>query len=223
VLHAVKNGKTGHGINEREVPWRELFKGSEDSLTSTIFERLFYLSNETFWKILTACLPNNVLTSSPIDSFEFWPHWSAEDSDNQHFVEPDVFIRTKDSDFIIEAKKKGSEQSVQQWKNEIKSYRTSFPENRPCILIAIEGSERVTDSEVDGVPVFKTNWQTILDSVSNVLRDIELESNAAIGETQILRDLINGFGVHGYVTCSWFADMNPIQIHSENISFFNQD
>jgi hypothetical protein len=40
MLQAVKNGKTGHSIDEQGVPWRELFKGSEDSLTASVFEQL---------------------------------------------------------------------------------------------------------------------------------------------------------------------------------------
>jgi hypothetical protein len=40
MLQAIKNGKTGHSIDEQGVPWRELFKRSEDSLTASVFERL---------------------------------------------------------------------------------------------------------------------------------------------------------------------------------------
>lgn len=222
MLNAIKNGKSGHSIDGSDIPWRELFRGSEDSLTSAIFERLFYLSNDSFWQILLGAIPGLRIEPCPIQVVEFWPHWSAVGTRNENFVEPDVFMRTEKFDLIVEAKKKGAGQNEGQWRNEITSYRSTFGEHRSCFFIAIEGSEGVTSEEIEGVPVLKTSWQSLLDSVSRNLNILESEGRATLGEVQIHKDLITGFGIHGYVMCSWFEDFKKVQIITEEISFFKQ-
>ena len=107
MLHAIQKNKMGHSIASSDVHWSALFKASEDSLTSTIFGSLLHLPTDLFWQVLKrACYGSDLEgVDENIESIEFWPHWNAKDSTNANYVEPDVFIRTQNTDVIIEAKR----------------------------------------------------------------------------------------------------------------------
>ena len=208
MLQAVKNGKTGHSINDKEVFWRKLFKGSEDSLTSSIFERLFYLPENLLWKILRDSI-NQTDVFNPEDQqlseFEFWPHWDAAETNNRYFVEPDVFISTQDFDLIIEAKRKGAGQYVEQWESEIKSYRKVYSTYKKVFLLALEGNWNHSVQIVEGVPILKCEWQSMLDSIDTLLFNKSYQIEDC--QKRILLDIVSAFEVHGFIKCEWFEQM----------------
>ena len=85
----------------------------EDSLTSGIFDTLFLLPEQLCWEIVRKAVrttPQNTEQEMPTKAgrllhYAFWPKWNPEDTQNVHYVEPDVFIRFSEFDVIIEAKR----------------------------------------------------------------------------------------------------------------------
>lgn len=81
MLNLIKSGKSGRNyqvIEEIEIDLKKFFKKSEDSLTSSIFERLLYLPTNIFWQILTKSIVDKELyqLQAELVSFEFWPRLS---------------------------------------------------------------------------------------------------------------------------------------------------
>ena len=68
------------------------FPGYEDSLTATVFERLFYLSQPRLEAILDRLLQDSGLDRRAADlgaiqAYEFWPTWSTREGRKK---EPDM-------------------------------------------------------------------------------------------------------------------------------------
>src|ERR1700732_5022612 len=126
MLNAILNGKK-YGTGLEGIQISEEFVGAEDTLTSTVFERLLYLPDESIITILFS--PNvwvNPLDKVPqeINDHEFWPWWkpttiiatdgldTAEDGacgsgvtiQDQKFIQPDLVIKFDDRVLIIETK-----------------------------------------------------------------------------------------------------------------------
>ena len=79
----------------------------EDPKTSSVFENLMLLPDNVFWHILkSSCFYNErmLVNSGKLLSYEFWSHWDNTGTDNNTYVEPDLFIRFEEFDVIIEAK-----------------------------------------------------------------------------------------------------------------------
>lgn len=112
MLNAILNSKSGrlNAADEQSIRWRDLFRGSEDLVTSTIFERLSYLPALTAWSLLAVAAGGQLTAYRMADlaEMEFWPFWDADD--RVRGVEPDVFIRIELGDpgrsvqIIVEAK-----------------------------------------------------------------------------------------------------------------------
>ena len=113
----------------------------EDSLTATVFDGLKYLPSQMFWRILRHSLYHNHLPEyslcGEMVSISFWEKWSAEGEniDNVNFVEPDIFIRFKYIDVIIEAKRYNEkQQKIHQMNKEI---------DVPCMITINEAAQIV--------------------------------------------------------------------------------
>lgn len=119
MIYAVKNNKVN----------RAIYKGNEDALTSSIFERLSYLPKELMHHIIQEALYDVVpnLDLHQIKSIEYWPNWDAEHTTNKARIEPDIFIQTATRDIIIEAKRHDlKQQDPKQWKREIQGYINEY-------------------------------------------------------------------------------------------------
>ncbi len=215
MLRAIELNKAGRNLSDSEVNWRLLFNTSEDSLTSTIFERLFYLPRELFWEIITESAYDPIINSleSKIESIEFWPHWDAENSNNINFVEPDVFLRTSKNDIIIEAKRWDYDQQREgQWKNELESYFSQYgAEQKDVYLFALGGinhhvSEFLYVNERK-IRILKFRWIRILNEIISLRVKLTIRKNEIPNYDStmlILDDLILGFRIHGFSTGEWF-------------------
>lgn len=225
MLQAILLNKAGRSISSTEVYWRELFTASEDSLTSTIFENLFHLPEELFWQIMhNACYDNQFpKTGEKISSVIYWPHWNSSETDNSNYVEPDLFIRTTNYDFIIEAKKyDNNQQKKGQWINEFQSYLNEFKnDNKQVILFAIGGingeeTEFVTIENIR-MPIVKCRWNRILHEIKFVKSKLEKDAqnkNCFDSRINICNDLILGFRIHGYATGEWFEHIDVSHLQS---------
>lgn len=234
MLQAILLNKAGRNITNDAIDWRQLFKTSEDSLTSTIFGRLNYLPNDLIWQILLQscykCTIEN--TKNRIESMEFWPRWDSNNTDNVNHVEPDVFIRSFDFDLIIEAKRWDdySQQSKQQWKKEFQSYLNQYKgECKKVYLIAIGGKNEIHSEDIQigeiSLTIFKSSWSRILNEIKEVKTTIEknqigIEKDNSL--SNILNDIILAFGIHGYTTGEWFENTDfCFGINDSSLSLFS--
>jgi hypothetical protein len=209
------------------------FKKNEDALTSSVFERLMYLPQELISCIFTAALYQEVpnLDLTKIESIEFWPRWSAVNTSNKHFVEPDIFIRTQNQDIIIEAKRyEAGQQKSSQWIDEITAYNNENGEkDRPLIFIALGGLNQLTESTVlvneNNITIYKCSWKRLLREVLRAKKNLEksvdvLHVNWAINN--VLEDLILVFRLFGFSTAPWFDEfMKPIHLNPKNLTILN--
>ena len=129
MLNAILNSKSGRLGKEAEynTNWRELFRGSEDLITATLFERLSYLPGKTAWQILVAAAGGRLrpYRVAEIKLAEFWPMWPLEQ--RQRGVEPDIFLELSLGDpekkvhVIVEAKH-GARQFARQLGDELRAW-----------------------------------------------------------------------------------------------------
>lgn len=154
----------------------------EDSLTSSVFERLALLSDENLWWVLRNACDKQALAATPLpdnvgklEKIEFWPSWKPDPQleRNSSRVEPDVFLRFEQYDIIVEAKRHDFTQSqnIEQWQNELGAWCQEFQTDRPVVLLAIGGNTTVGTCEVEleHLPqqfrVERLHWEMLRDSV----------------------------------------------------------
>ena len=212
-----------NAISKNKVK-RELFKGNEDSLTSFIFEKLNYLPRETFKYIFLNSIKDATFLKdidfNDIEEIEYWPRW-YKDKDKRNYVEPDVFIRHKKYDFIIEAKRwDTNQQSKNQWKNEIIAYFNEYGEEdkKELIFIALGGireneTGEITIEKKNPIKIYKCKWQFILQTIQEIkakLENSEEVLSSARSLDNILSDMIKAFEIYDYrlFTMKWFEDFN---------------
>ncbi|MCG1035515.1 hypothetical protein [Polaribacter sargassicola] len=223
MIYAVKHNKVN----------RAIYKANEDALTSAIFERFMYLPKELTQHIFTEALLGSIpdLDLTKFKSITFWPNWSPEDTTNTTRVEPDVLIRTVNQDIIIEAKRyDAKQQSKTQWKNEIQAYYNEYSEDeKPLVFIALGGihtteTENITVKDKNHL-VYKCTWKSILNTVQNIIHDMELASNYTnnnIAITKILQDMILCFELFGFSTALWLERfIKAPQIQKQSINYFS--
>ncbi len=225
MIYAVKHNKVD----------RNQFKLNEDSLTSSVFERLMYLPKEMFQHILEKALYDTIplLDLTSLESVEYWPNWSANGTSNSSHVQPDVFIRTQKADIIIETKRYDTkQQDPNQWRNQVIAYHTEYGEyQKELIYIALGG---LNSKKAVSVPhdyyttkIYKCKWQGILDEVKKVLYRLESSYDLTNNHTaihNILSDIILAFGMYGYSTAEWFEKfIKPIKISQSGINLLSQE
>jgi hypothetical protein len=220
MLQAIILNKAGRNISSDEIHWKELFKASEDSLTSTIFGLLFYLPNELFWNILLQSCYGDVIPdyNSQIINYMFWPRWDAKDSANSFHVEPDLFIETLNYNIIIEAKRYDyNQQKTIQWRTELQAYINEYGDTDKEVYLIALGGIRSEETEILKINEFEPNersfkvvkcrWSRILQKVKTLHSKLERDRfpmNSVISVFNILDDIILGFRIHGYNTGEWF-------------------
>lgn len=199
MLQAYKNNKLHIELNE-------------DVKTSSIIGELVHLPADLFWYLLkNATSDNETLPqiAGEIDSIEYWPKWSAKGSDitNHQIVEPDVFIRFKKFDLILEIKKNdGYGQYNVQWGNEICSYLNEYgDENKDIYLIALGGNynlyhEIIKNVRNSDVIVCKCSWLSLLEKINEqlyFLLKLPYIDSRSMQTIRILRDVVSAFNIYG--------------------------
>ncbi|TCO06967.1 hypothetical protein [Natronoflexus pectinivorans] len=223
MLTAIHRGKASQCFNGEELDWKELFSGSEDSLTASIFERLFYLPTDLFWFILrNSCYDNDDLPKDcgSLISKEFWPHWDATKTSNSNYIEPDIFIRFEKFDLIIEAKRYDkNQQDPEQWKNQIDAYKNMH--DKKLYYIALGGIRSEKKEKCNNVIIFPCQWNRILRAVkkelSNITKDVDA-TDAPILLRPIFEDLLLAFNIHEFAVGEWFETMPHLDSYINNQS-----
>lgn len=202
----------------------------EDSLTASVFTHLLHLPAEVFWRLLrqacyTTDLPETV--GEPVE-MDVWPKWSPDGTGNNTYVEPDVFIRFRDFDLIIEAKRWDErQQQPQQWRRELIAYGNEYrSDGQPVRMIALGGIDQEHDDKItvtlpasdDGdpaitleCPVHMCRWRGILYQCNRMLRELERQeyaSSQTAANRRVLEHVIDLFAWHSYSTRQWFADVS---------------
>ena len=108
----------------------------EDTLTASFFGLLFYYPKDLVRRFFEKILEEHDL--GDIIYYEFWPHWSAEKTDNENYVEPDLFIRFENLDLIIEVKNPGISITEAQIKKELKAYENEYNSDNKKLLAVAE-------------------------------------------------------------------------------------
>ncbi len=154
----------------------------------------------------------------------------ANNTLNENFVEPDVFLRFEKFDVIIEAKYNDNNRQYQeQWNREITAYRYNFREDKKVVFIAVGGNETYANGNATDLnkileaentePVYKCSWQDLLQNVSKRKDDLKKEDtndNNIRSQLRILDNIILAFNVNGVYTYKWLDYMTD---SIENIKF----
>lgn len=178
---------------------------SEDAKTSSIIGTLSLLPAQQFWTIIRrACSNANGLPESvtELQHIEFWPQWKLDDR-----VEPDVFVRFKEFDLIIELKRNdANQQYMDQWKREIDAYRLRYKDSHKDVyLVAISGRTEERHSLV-----FQCSWSNLLTSVETECDNIESHSHIA----RILKTAITAFHIHHEYSYSFLETIPNVKINN---------
>ncbi|RAJ16370.1 hypothetical protein [Olleya aquimaris] len=203
----------------------------EDSLTASVFDLLKYLPTDLFWHILKQALHQDHLPSycGEILDIQYWAKWNAKNTSNKNYVEPDVFMRFKDFDLIIEAKRYDvNQQSNYQLKNEIKAYLNEYIDDQKTVyLIQLGGLDincKKEDFIINNIKVLqsKTNWTSLLKSIDTIYKSY-LEQSIPNQKPTILlfEDIINVFAMHGFHQKMWLQECEIFTINTKAIQSFN--
>jgi hypothetical protein len=207
-------------------------RAREDSLTASVISHLLHLPFEVYWRILRNACHTGGLPENPgePDVVEFWPHWDSRHTTNERFVEPDIFLRFKDFDLIIEAKRwDRGQQDRSQWERELAAYATEYGrDGKDVCLLALGGIHRQNDDAVpftrmldadDGAvvegsvpcvcPVYMCEWSRLLTQCQRMERELaklEYPCSQSRAHCRILRDMIQLFAAHSFQVGTWYGE-----------------
>ena len=203
----------------------------EDSLTASVFDLLKYLPTDLFWYILKQALHQDYLPSycGEILVIQYWAKWNAKETNNKNYVEPDIFMRFKDFDLIIEAKRyDANQQYIGQLENEIKSYLNEYSEDEKTLyLLQVGGLIDTCEAQYiksGNIKVMqsKTNWTSLLKNIDSINKSYLEQNIPSQKPTQLLfEDLVNVFAKHGFHQKMWLKDCHEIyNINTQAINSF---
>mgnify|MGYP000639808196 CR=1 FL=1 len=183
-----------------------------------------YLPTSIFWDLLKKSMYQQKLPkfSGEIKSFEYWPSWNAENTENNQRVEPDVFLRFEDFDVLIEAKRHNlGGQYKNQFDNETQAYQNEYGEqNKPLYFIKLGGLNNLNneDSNNPKVVICKTDWSKLLNEI--VLLKSEFErGNTHLNQhyVRLLSHCIKGFSLHNFYNIQWLEKLSAYKINTTTI------
>lgn len=196
-------------------------KQNEDLKTSSSIGLLQYLPDDIFWNIMrNCCVGFNIENFGKTLSFNFWEHTDSQDTTNENFVEPDVWIETEKFDVIIEAKVGDfGGQYIGQWQNEIQSIKNEQCNNdyeKPIVLIALGGNDNMLPEKVLDCPVYKASWYNLLNAVVNERDAQKINSNIC----RILDDVIEILARQGVMKVVWFNTLSLVSVDAHALDLW---
>ena len=211
MLKAVIHGKAGRVIGDQEqsVSWSSLFKAREDLLTSTIFERFYYLSDDIQLKLLNYWFEGHygVVPTyfGELEGITYWPRYTHQHDLGSNQVEPDLIINFTECNIIIEVKPPaGGDQYLWQWRKEIESFIQSEDiQGKPLYFLAIGRINQVNAAnwgnkllkefdELKGLAALK--WDVVTEHIVNTLKKYIHVSKQ---DARILEDMLSGLSLYG--------------------------
>lgn len=198
----------------------------EDFRTSTIVGILLFLPDSLLWSILReACFGCRRLPgeAGELLHYDFWPHWSADNTSNNDYVEPDVFLSFENADVIIEAKRfDESGQYFEEWKNELIAYSNEYTNgSKPVFLIALGGNGVKKETEVFNLGgkscfIVKCSWLGLHKVIKN---QIEKEEGSSKRILESLLIACNQFGFRNY---GWLDERVNLESYDISSSILNE-
>lgn len=182
----------------------------EDPRTSTMFDALLHLPDRLMWEVLRdACHDRKVLPLDlgVLEHYEFWPQWDAEGTENEQYVEPDVFLHFSKADLIVEAKRfDTSGQDQWQWKRELLAYENNCGlADRPAFLISLGGNGNNLQNQTIGLigherTVVKCSWVNL----HAVL--IDKRKKLTGNDRRVVDSLLLACNLFGFRSYKWIED-----------------
>jgi len=210
MLKAILHGKAGRIEHNKDdsVSWSSLFKTREDLLTSTVFERFYYLSEKVQQNILQhwfqkyhGSIPTSFAT---LENISYWPRFTHIHDEGSNVVEPDLILNFAECNIIVEVKPPaGGDQYFHQWQKEIASFLQSEEyQGKPLYFLAI-GRISVLDIEQWATGLLKQyvglnglaalEWAEVTEHILTLTKDTELTKQ----DERILNDILEGLSLYG--------------------------
>ncbi len=204
MLNAILRGKT-NGLFRKDIDFsaHKDFPGYEDSLTSTIVERITYLPPSIMKALLKIPRPLGDL----ID-YALWPTWQLA---NRNVI-PDCFLDFQSARVIIESKRwdDSGQQKITQWEDQLQA----CPANgKSLYLLAIGGQGSAISAHqkqniqlIHAFTLIELPWRELGENARNALKTLQ----PSPPECRILRDILAGLELHG-IDCrekKWFSDFS---------------
>lgn len=230
MLSAVLNGKRrGSGLLGRDFVFGDT-EGAEDLLTASVFERLAYLPDDAFKKVMSDLLGNENAPGA-LEEMTFWPSWYEGEEDQRSRVEPDVVLQCKERVVIVEAKRYDGCQ--QQYADQLARELCAAKKNRFArpVLLAVGGMRNHGKEEVDRLrkevsealnnksdalndkyeyDLIFISWRRLYESFSVTVRNCSENS----GLQRVLKDVEQAYDWHGvrYQERRWLKDLKLVGI-----------
>lgn len=154
MLQAILNGKAGRvdtDGNGATVSWKQLYQTREDLLTSAFFNRFAYISPIIQHRILKYIF-DGAGDFTCFEGIDYWPKYDLPERDDRNFVEPDLLIRFKDFDLLVEVKPpEGGNQYIEQWRMEIEGYFAQEDGIKEIYFLAIGRTEYISKKDQDNL------------------------------------------------------------------------
>jgi hypothetical protein len=205
LLQAILNGKAGRidvEGNGATISWKQLFQTREDLLTSAFFNRFAYLSPIIQHRILKYIF-DGTGDFTCFEGIDYWPKYDLPDHDDRHFVEPDLLIKFKDFDILVEVKPpQGGYQYVDQWRAEIEGYFAQEHDVKEVYFLAIGRIESVSKKERDNIlqdDKYKLKGLAVLSwkSVAKNLYQLFHSDEPLAQDKFILSDMLGALSLYG--------------------------
>ncbi|MGR5412851.1 hypothetical protein ACPV5T_04635 [Vibrio astriarenae] len=216
MLKAILHGKAGRIEHNKDesVSWSQLFKAREDLLTSTIFERFAYLSDEAQHALLMHWFKQHHGTV-PASFGEFidityWQRFTHLHDKGSNQVEPDLILHFEHGNIIIEVKPPaGGNQYLGQWHKEVESFlQFEEADHKPLYFLAIgktkgETAKRWAEVLLPEIEQLKAvaalNWDVL---TAHLVKMISREAELTVSkrDRRIVQDMLDGLGLYGQQT-----------------------
>lgn len=217
MLKAILHGKAGrieHNQNE-SVSWSSLFKAREDLLTSTIFERFAYLTDEVQQNMLLHWFKNGygeALTGfGELSDITYWPRFIHEHDNGTNQVEPDLILHFEHCNLIVEVKPPaGGDQYFEQWQKEIESFiQSEQGQEKPLYFLAIGRISNTKTEQWANTLLKKDNsnllkgiasleWAVVTEHIVELsTKPKEPELIVSKQDLRVLMDILDGLSLYG--------------------------
>lgn len=191
---------------------------NEDFKTFMTVGMLRFLPANLFWNLIReSVISGNQLptTAGEILQMDFWTKWyERENTNNELFVEPDVFVRFENFDCIIELKKTDTtEQSTTQWNDQITAYRNRYGDDKRLIYIALGG---VNNSHFDytDTDIHRASWHRLLHAVNKAWEErksLQYTTASTHQQIRILQSVIEAFGKYNEYDVEFLDEISCIE------------
>lgn len=189
------NIETEDGQTSININYRYVYPQTEDLFTAAVFSRLCYLDGDVIADIFSRCIGKDFSFGDLVER-NFWPSWGDK---NKSLIIPDVFMRFKKCDVIIEAKRyDGAGQSGKQIEREINAYFQYFKGTKFLYLFAAGGVSEDFFNEVQrincdnkGVEIYPLAWRALQEAIKKSNINIPLKEDLLLAfELQGIRELL---------------------------------